>query len=148
MFTESISLKGNLKIVVLDENKNIKDVRKVKNIVVAVGKNYISQRMTSNTTAIMSHMAIGSGNVTPTTSDTLLLNEVVRVVLDSSAVTNNTITYVATYAAGVGTGTITEAGIFNSPTANTGAMLCRTNFNAVNKAALDVIVITWNVTVE
>jgi hypothetical protein len=27
-------------------------------------------------------------------------------------------------------------------------MLCRTNFNEVNKGAADVIVITWNVTIS
>lgn len=146
MFTESVGLKGNLKIVVLDENKNVKETRHIKNLVVATGKSYIAQRMTANTTAIMSHMAIGSANVAPTTSDTALGSEITRVALDSANVTSNTITYVTTYGAGVGTGSITEAGIFNAP--SSGTMLCRTRFDVVNKGNADIIVITWNVTVE
>lgn len=146
MFTESVGLKGNLKIVVLDENKNVKDTRHIKNLVVAAGKAYIAERMTANTTAIMSHMAIGSANVAPTTSDTALGSEITRVALDSANVTSNTITYVTTYGAGVGTGSITEAGIFND--ASAGTMLCRTRFDVVNKGNADIIVITWNVTVE
>jgi hypothetical protein len=146
MFTESVALKGNLSVVLYDENYIVKDQRDVKNLVVSVGKNHIADRMVANTTPVMSHMAIGSGNVNPTTSDTAMNTEVSRVALTSSTRTNNTIAYITTFGAGVGTGTIAEAGIFNALSG--GTMLCRTRFNAVNKGASDVIVITWNVTVE
>lgn len=146
MIKESFKLKGNLEVLVLDENKSVKDSRKIPNLVVAAGKSYVASRMESNSTTIMSHMAIGDGNVSPTLSDTTLNSELARVALDSTSRTNNVLTYIATYSAGVGTGTIAEAGIFNDGT--TGTMLCRTNFNEVNKGALDTIVITWNVTVE
>lgn len=148
MITETVSLKGNLEVVLLDENKVVKDTRKVNNLVVAVGKNYISSRMTSNSSTIMSHMAVGTANIAATTSQTLLLGEIARVGLDSTTLTNNTITYVSTFPAGTGTGTIAEAAVFNNPSANSGTMLCRTRFNEVNKAAADTVVITWNVTVE
>lgn len=146
MFTESIAVKGNLKIDLFDENQNIKDTRYLKNLVVATGKAHIVARMTSNTTAVMSHMAIGSANVNPTTSDTALGTESARVGLASANVVSNTVTYIASYGAGVGTGPITEAGVFNDAAA--GTMLCRTRFDVVNKGAADIIVITWNVTVE
>lgn len=148
MLTESITVKGNLEILVLDENKQVKDQRKINNLVVSGGKNYIAARMTSNANVIMSHMAIGVANIAPTVSDTLLLGELARVAFDSVTVTANTISYVTTYSPGTGTGTLAEAGIFNSATANTGEMLCRTRFNEVNKAAGDTIVITWNVSVQ
>jgi hypothetical protein len=148
MINDSLKIKGNLDIIVYDENKHIKDQRKVNNLVVAVGKTYIASRMESNSAVVMNHMALGSGNITPTTSDTLLAGELGRVPLDSTSRTNNTITYVSTFPAGTATGTIAEAGIFNAPSANTGTMLCRTNFNEVNKGAGDVVVITWNVVVE
>lgn len=148
MLTESITVKGNLEILVLDEQKQVKDQRKINNLVVAVGKNYIAHRMMANSNVILSHMAIGVANVAPTVSDTLLLGEIARVAFDSATVTANTISYVTTFNPGTGTGTIAEAGIFNNPTANTGEMLCRTRFNEVNKAAGDTVVITWNVTVQ
>jgi hypothetical protein len=91
-------------------------------------------------------MAIGSANVNPTTSDTALGTETARVALTSANVVSNVVTYVSTYAAGVGTGPITEAGVFNDP--SVGTMLCRTRFDVVNKGNADIIVITWNVTVE
>ena len=148
MLTESIAVKGNLSVLLLDENSNVKDKRDVNNLVVAVGKNYISNRMTANTSAIMSHMAVGGGNVAAAVSDTLLVGEQGRVSLDSTSVASNTITYIATFPAGTGTGALVEAGIFNSPSANSGTMLCRTRFDVINKAAGDTVVITWNVTVE
>lgn len=145
MITESITVKGNLSIVVLDENHQVKETRDVNNLVVASGKNYIANRMTSNANVIMSHMAVGSGNASPTTADTALGSEITRIALDSTTLNGNTITYLATYSAGVGTGPLTEAGIFNDPAS--GTMLCRTRFDVVNKANTDIVVITWNVTV-
>lgn len=148
MITESISVKGNLDVTVYGSDKRIKDQRKINNLVVSIGKDYIASRMTSNSNVIMSHMAVGSANIAPTTSDTLLLGEIGRVALDSTGLVSNVITYSATFPSDTGTGTLSEAGIFNSETANTGTMLCRTRFNEVNKAADDVVVITWNITVE
>lgn len=148
MITDGLKVRGNLDIVVYDENSNIKDSRKVNNLVVAVGKSFIASRMEANSTLVMSHMAVGSGNVAPTTSDTTLDTEIDRVVLDSTSRTSNVLTYTCTFPAGNATGTLAEAGIFNDPTADTGDLLCRTNFNEINKGAGDVVVITWNVTVE
>jgi len=48
--------------------------------------------------------------------------------------------------AGVGTGAITEAGIFNVVTQNTTDLICVSSFAAVNKGADDSLVITWTVT--
>jgi hypothetical protein len=145
MFTESINVKGNLEVILLDENGNQKDYRKINNLVVAVGKETIASRMVGNTTAIMSHMAVGSSNTAATTSQTTLGTELGRVALDSTSRSTNTITYVATFGAGTGTGALTEAGILNA--SSSGSMLCRTVFGVVTKTASDTVVITWNVTV-
>ena len=66
--------------------------------------------------------------------------------MTSSTVTDNEIVYVDTFAAGTGTGAITEAGIFNASSG--GTMLCRTVFSVVNKGASDAMTITWTVTVS
>jgi hypothetical protein len=47
---------------------------------------------------------------------------------------------------GVGTGAISEAGIFNASSG--GTMLCRTVFPVVNKQASDTIAITWTITIS
>lgn len=150
MIQDTINVKGELNLKVLDSSGNLKDERDLKNLVVAVGKDYITSRMQLNTAPVMSHMALGVANVAATTGQTLLLGEAARVALDSNTITNNTITFVSTFPAGtpLGGATLAEAGIFNDPTANTGTMLCRTRFNEVNKGNADVIVITWNVTIQ
>ena len=150
MINDTIKAVGNLEVKLLDPNGQEKDRREVKNMVVHVGKNYITSRLMSNTQPVMSHMAVGVANVAATTSQTLLLGEAARVGLDSNTITNNTVTYVATFGGGVplGGATIAEAGIFNAATANTGTLLCRTRFNEVNKGNADIIVITWNVTIQ
>jgi hypothetical protein len=145
MFTESINVKGNLEVILLDETGRQKDYRKINNLVVAVGKDTIASRMVGNTTAIMSHMAVGTSNTAATTSQTALGTEIGRVALDSTSRSTNTITYVATFPAGTGTGALTEAGILNA--SSSGDLLCRTVFGVVTKAAGDTVVITWNVTV-
>ena len=50
------------------------------------------------------------------------------------------------FAAGSGTGAITEAGVFNASSG--GTMLCRTVFSVVNKGADDSMTITWTITVS
>jgi hypothetical protein len=145
MFTESVSIKGNLEVILLDEKGIQKDYRKIDNLVVAVGKQVIAARLVGNTIAIPSHMAVGSDATAAATGQTALGGELGRVVLDSTVRASNVLTYVATFPAGTGTGALTEAAILNA--ASTGNMLCRTTFSTVNKAAGDTIVITWNVTV-
>ena len=145
MFTESVSLKGNLEVILLDQNGNQKDYRKIENVVVAVGKQIIAARLVGNTIAIPSHMAVGTDATAAATGQTALGGELGRVVLDSTTRVSNVLTYIATFPAGTGTGALTEAAILNA--ASTGNMLCRTTFSVVNKAVGDSIVITWNVTV-
>ncbi len=145
MFTESVNVKGNLEVILLDQSGNQKDYRKIENLVVAVGKEVIAARLVGNTLAVMSHMAVGSDNTAATTSQTTLGTELGRVVLDSTSRSSNTITYVATFPAGTGTGSLAEAGILNA--SSSGNLLCRTVFGVVTKAAGDSVVITWNVTV-
>ena len=145
MFTESVSIKGNLEVILLDEKGMQKDYRKIDNLVVAVGKQVIAARLIGNTIAIPSHMALGTDATAAATGQTALGGELGRVVLDSTARTTNVVTYVATFPAGTATGALTEAAILNA--SSTGNMLCRTTFSTVNKAVGDTIVITWNVTV-
>lgn len=145
-----ISMKGNLTIKVIDSKTgSLKETHQVNNLVVGAGKNYIARRMTSNANVVMSHMAVGNINTAAVSTQTVLEGEVGRVGLDSTTITSgNTITFVATFPAGTATATLREAGIFNASGANLGEMLCRTNFNDVNKANDDIVAITWNVTVN
>lgn len=145
---ESLKVKGELSIVVKDFAGNVKDERQLKNLVVDTGLHFIVQRMKDTTAGVMSHMSVGTGTDAAAAGDSTLGAEISasRVSLDSTDVAANTITYVATFPAGTGTGAVTEAGIFNA--GSSGAMLCRTVFPVVNKQAGDAMTVTWTVTVS
>lgn len=143
---ENIKVTGELYIEVRNEFNEIIDTRYVPNLVVTTGRNWIIGRMTGTPPVLMSHIAIGSDNTAPVVGQTTLLNQLARVALSSTNTTGNTITYTALFDAGVGTGSLVEAGIFNDPTA--GTMLARTTFGVLTKAAGDAVTITWTITIN
>lgn len=146
MINEQLKLKGRVAMVLRDKDGNIKNEQEINNLVVDSGLDFIASRMKDTTDAAMSHMAIGSGTTAAAAGDTTLGTELGRVALTSTTVTNNEVAYVATFAAGTGTGAVTEAGLFNASSA--GDMLCRTVFSVVNKSADDSLQITWTITVS
>jgi len=150
MIEETLKATGQVAIVLMDGDGNVKERRQIENLVVNVGKNYIASRMANASKAVMSHMAIGTGAAAPALGNTQLGSEIARASLAVSggSVTDNTVTYSATFAAGVGTGAITEAGLFNASGANAGDMLARVSFPVINKGANDQIAITWTVTIN
>jgi hypothetical protein len=149
MLNDSLKAKGVLQLTLIDEAGNIKSVD-THNLVVNTGLAYIASRMRDTTQGVMTHMAIGSGTAAAAAADAALGSQLARVILDSTtivttAVVGDSVQYVSTFAAGTGTGAVTEAGLFNSGTS--GTMLCRTVFPVINKGDLDTLVITWKVTV-
>lgn len=146
MLHDTIKMTGDLKIVLTDENGQIKHEQEIKNLVVTTGKNFIASRMKDTTDTAMSHMAIGSGTTAAAVGDTALGTQLGRVSLTSTTVSTNNVAYVATFPAGTGTGAVTEAGLFNASSG--GTMLCRTVFSVINKGAADTLGITWTVTVN
>ena len=102
--------------------------------------------MKDTTAGAMSHMAVGTGSSAAAAGNTALGSEVDRNALASTTVSGADISYVATFAAGEGTGALTEAGLFNA--SSSGTMLCRTVFAVVNKGVADSMTITWTVTVS
>ena len=138
---DQLQLKGHLQIHLNDEL-----VRDVDNLVATTGKNLVASRLVGTTPAVMSHMAIGSGTTAAAAGNTALGTELGRVSLTSGSASSAVVTYVATFAAGTGTGAVTEAGLLNASSG--GTLLCRTVFSVVNKGANDSMTVTWTVTVS
>ena len=148
---ESIKLKGDVAIVLKDQDGNIKDKRDINNLVVNAGLTYIVDRMkrdASGGKAVMTHMAVGSGTTSAGASQTDLVSILgSRESLDSTTISGtNALVYVSSFEAGDGTGAVTEAGIFNASSG--GDMLCRTVFTTVNKGSNDTMSITWTITLS
>lgn len=146
MVNDSLKATGHLDITLYDANRNVKQKISIPNLVVTVGKNLIANRLISNTDPVMSHMAVGTSNANLVSANTALALELTRVALTSATRSGNVVTYVADYAAGVGTGALVEAGILNA--SSNGTMLCRTTFPVINKEESDSLTINWNVTIN
>jgi hypothetical protein len=145
-----LDITGEVEIVLHGPDGRIKAHEITSNLVVTAGRNHIADQMAEQDEAAMSHMAIGTGTTAAAAGDTALESELDRNAL--SSVTQGTgsdahkVTYQGDWAAGDGTGAITEAGIFNS--ASAGTMLCRTVFAVKNKGAGDTLTLTWILTIS
>ena len=149
MYTnDNLKVTGALRVVLTGPDGQVKDERDLKNLVVSTGLAFIASRMKEATADVMSHMSLGTGTTAAALGNTTLETEISgsRVSLTSTTVTANQVTYIASFAAGVGTGAVTESGIFNA--SSSGTMLCRTVFPVVNKQAGDSMNVTWTVTVN
>lgn len=147
-------MKGRIKIELKDENGNIKEVIEKDNTFMAVGDAHVADQLAATPgEAAMGYMSIGTGSTAFTTSSTTLNSELDRNALSAgypeqqAAGDDNDVVYKATWAAGDGTGAVTEAGIFNSSVADAGTMLAASTFSVINKGASDTLTITWTVTV-
>ena len=143
---EETKATGKLTVEIKDKNGLVKETREVKNLVEQAGLDFIASRMKDATADVMSHMAIGTGSSAAASGNTTLGTEAARQSLTSTTVNNNAVSYVASFAAGTGTGAITEAGVLNA--ASGGTLLCRTVFSVVNKGASDSMTITWTITIS
>jgi len=142
MINENFKVTGAVKIT-----KNGEVVREIPNTIVTAGKNELASLITGNGT-VFGYMAVGTGTTSVVAGDTTLETELDRnaTTVSGGTATNNTIEFETVWNAGDGTGSITEAGIFNA--ASSGDMLARTTFSAVNKSASDILTITWTVTIS
>jgi hypothetical protein len=136
---------ANVKIELFGKNGQLKTSREIHNTVTSEGLAGIAdQILASPSLGVITHMELGQG-----TGGTTKLNSYVagsRVAFDSKTRDGAVITVEAEFAAGVGTGTITEAGTFDSATEDSGNMWMYASFSSINKTADDSLVITWTLT--
>jgi len=146
--TDGLKVTGSVNVVINDESGKQKENFTIPNLVVDTGLAYIASRMKDAALpAAMTHMAVGTGTTATAGGQTALVTQLgSRVTLTSTTVTANSTAYVASFGAGVATGALTEAGIFNASTS--GTMLCRTVFAVINKGASDTMTITWTITIS
>lgn len=140
--TNEFVLVDNIHITLRDADGNITH-ESYHNTVTTSGKwGVADQILASPTLGKPTHMGIGSG----TPSATALGGEIDRNVLTSKTRgANAVVTMVGDWAAGDGTGPITEAGIFDA--ASNGAMWNSASFSVINKGASDTLSISWTLTV-
>jgi hypothetical protein len=140
-----LSITSNMLLELFSPTGRLLDRRLLHNTITTAGKYGVADQMlASPTLAKPGWIELGTG----TPSATLLGAYIVgsRLALLTKTRSNNIVTMTISYAAGVGTGAITEAGIFDVATANTVNMWCSANFAVINKGANDTLAITWTLT--
>jgi hypothetical protein len=140
MVNDLLSMRGDVVIKLNDEV-----VLEKKNLIVTAGKAFLASAVLNSSTSPFTYMAIGTGTTAAAVTDTALATELTRSAFTTSSVASNVVTLTTTYAAGTGTGTLTEAGILNNSSG--GTLLSRVVFAAISKGSADSLTITWTITV-
>ena len=149
MEEENFGLRGDVTIILRDKDGNIVDQRNIRNTIVDAGYDFICA-VIGNTVQPddMGWTAIGTGSATVLGTDTTLTTHLVRVANTYAHSAGTKIfTHTADYAAGTGTGAITESGLFNQVTTG-GTMLNRVVFSVINKGASDTLQVVWTITLS
>jgi hypothetical protein len=135
----------NVRILLKDADGNVKHDETLHNLITSAGRNAIVSRLASSPgSAVPTHMAIGTGTTAAAAGDTTLETELDRNALTSNTASTNVLTMVGDWAAGDGTGAITEAGVLSASSG--GTLFARAVFSVINKAAGDTLEITWTFT--
>ena len=119
------------------------------NMIVNVGYDFICDAMckASGRPGVMSYIGLGSGTTAAAATQTALVSELKRVASTYAHVAGTkTFTVSANFGAGVATGAITEAGVFNAATS--GIMLDRVTFSVINKGAEDTLTAQFTFTLS
>jgi len=148
MTKENIHVKGKVSLTLRNAFDEIVEVRDAENLITNAGFDFICDVMGNPTQPNdMGWIAVGSGVTPANVTDTALEHELGRVA-NTYSHTPGTKTYTAsgTFASGVATGPITEAGLVNASTG--GTLLNRQTFDVINKGANDSLEVKWTLTLS
>ena len=140
-----ITLTGHIKLTLIGPDGTIKQEFEKHNLIMTLGKNYITAWLaaTPQTGTFMPYMGVGTGTAAPAITDTDLQSPLPTRVLGSLSNSTNTWKNSATFASGVDTGTITEAGLFSALTG--GTMFAHQVFTPFIKGPTDSFIVNWTV---
>ncbi len=141
---ESLKVRGRIQLVLRDAAGNVKDRREIDNLVVNAGRAHIIDRLQGTSSAVADYIAIGTGTTAAAAANTTLETENARAQGTLSQPDAYTDRCAYTFAAGTGTGAITECGRLNA--SSNGTLMGRQVFSVINKGALDSLQVTYDFT--
>lgn len=144
MTPTALKLQGFITLQLFGPDGALKQHQTVENIVTNAGRAAIIDRLQGNSPAVCDYIAIGTGATAAAAADTTLGTETARAQGTLSQPDAYTDRCVYTFGAGVGTGSITEAGRLNAGSG--GTLMGRQVFTAVPKGAGDSLQITYDFT--
>lgn len=145
---DKFGMRGCVELILRNEDGEIIEQREIKNTIVNAGYDFICD-VIGNTTQPndMAWTAIGTGSTGVQGTDTALETHAARVAnVYAHSTGTKVFTMTADYAAGTGTGAITESALLNESSA--GTMLNRIVFSVINKGASDTLQVVWSITLS
>ena len=139
-----IKVVGIINAVLIGPDGKIKTRRRVRNIVTNTGRQLVIDRLQAGSPAVCDYIAIGTNSTSAAAADTTLGSENARAQGTLSQPDAYTDRCVYTFAAGTGTGTITECGRLNA--ASNGTLMGRQVFTGIVKGAGDSLQISYDFT--
>ena len=153
MEKEKIPMKGEVHYVLKDKDGNLIKEDTIKNTITAVMDAHVADQMSDSGDAQIGWIALGTGTgQTSSSTDLATYNAGTFLALSGTgpvqgtAGSDNDVTYSGFWGAGVGTATITEAGIFQASGASRTTMCTYNDGLSVSKGASDTLKIDWTVT--
>lgn len=146
---ELLTLTGHINFKLFDANGSLKEERSIKNVITTVGKAYLATWLATATQSdyFMKYVGLGTGSTAASAADTDLQTPLpTRAVGTITAPGGAVWQSLSTFAAGINTGAITEAGIFSASSG--GTLMARQVFTVINKAAGDNLQVTWQITIS
>jgi hypothetical protein len=143
---ETSRIIDNVKLELFNSRGELIDVREIHNTVTTAGKNGAADQILASPSLVKpGWMEVGTGTPSATLLGAYIAGS--RTAMNAPKTrSNNIVSMVTVFAAGVGTGAITEAGTFDVVTENTVNMWTSSSFSVINKGALDSLTITWTLT--
>jgi len=144
-FASDIHATGEVTLTLYGPDGEVKETR-IANTVKAAGlAGAADQILASPTLPKPGWMEVGTGSPAATLLGAYIVGS--RTAMNAPKTrAAGVVTMVTVFGAGVGTGAITEAGVFDVVTENTVNMWLSASFSVVNKAAGDSLTITWTLT--
>lgn len=148
MDNTKMNLDGVLTLTLESKNGEVTTFQK-HNMIVNTGFDFVCDAMGKATSrpAAMGYIGIGSGTTEAAATQTELVSELKRIASTYAHTAGTKVfTVSAKFDAGVGTGAITEAGVFNAKAS--GIMLDRVVFPVINKGAEDTLTAQFTFTLS
>lgn len=144
---EGLKIHGAMQAVLKKADGTV-EVTQKDNLIVNGGFDAICANIAGTSVGAFKYIGVGTGNTAAAATQTALVSELPGRGTGTYAHTAGTKVFTVSYlfAAGVATGAITEAGVFNASSA--GTMLDRVVFNVINKDVNDTLTITFTFTLS
>ena len=153
---DKIKIEGKLHYELRDKNNNLKDKNTIKNTVTDFMDAHIADQLSDQGQSQIGWIALGTStgqgagdtDLAIYSVDTFLaLSGTTSLGVQGTGANDNDVIYYGYWGAGVGTATITEAGVFQASGTSRSTMCLYNDSLNVAKGASDTLKVTWTLTV-